>query len=304
MMINNHIRLLHPIGRGATAEVWAAHHQGLRMQVAVKMVLEEALARHGTLAERLAREAQAMERIDSPHVARLFERGVTSDGMPYIVMERLHGKNLAKRLVHDGPLDPGTVLEVLRQTGAALDAAHAAGVVHRDVKPQNILLTQPRGRLVVKLLDFGSARLTYELHRPEPTPLTAPDVVLGSPAYLSRDVLLEPDDVDHRADLWALAVSVFKCLTGVLPFRGDDVMTTCSAILDGELARASRLRGTLSPSYDRWFARVFSSDPCDRPKSGAQMAASFARMVPADHLDHALPMSSEPAPSSRPSWVG
>jgi serine/threonine-protein kinase len=194
------------------------------------------------------------------------------DGTPYIVMELLEGESLEDRLLR-GPLGVQEAGDVLRQVGKALDAAHQMGIVHRDIKPGNVFLAQTEHGCLVKVLDFGyaksidSAAVSCEL--------SSPGMLAGSPAYVSRDLLIDPSALDHRADLWALTVTIFKCLTGDLPFKGEWLGETCEAIIEGRLRRASKLRTELGPRSDAWFSRAFSFDPADRPASGLALSHSF-----------------------------
>ncbi|MBI4953313.1 MAG: serine/threonine protein kinase, partial [Myxococcales bacterium] len=273
--ITDKLRLVRRLRQGAMGELWVAEHTTLKTEVAVKLILDEATERFGDLEQRFALEAEATAKVHSPHVVRIFDCGQTKDGAAYIVMELLEGESLQEHIERSGPFGPTEVGEILRQAGRALDAAHAVGIVHRDVKPQNIFLSYMHGEPHIKMVDFGSAK---HLGPRQERPQTAPDLVVGTPAYVSPDQLANPGTVDFRTDLWALGVTVYKCLTGELPFRGDDMVETCNAILEGKLYAPSRARPSLGKVYDAWFVRVFHPDRSLRPQSGGEMAQSFAAL--------------------------
>jgi serine/threonine protein kinase len=292
--ISSELTLSRRLGGGAMGEVWLARQSTLGTDVAVKFILDHHLQNDPSAAGRFRREALSAARIHSAHVVSILDHSQTEDGTPYIVMELLEGECLDDYIAREGPLSPEQTAEVLRQVGAALDAATELGIVHRDIKPQNIFVTaEPDGsRLRVKVMDFGNAK---SVTSPVEAGLSSPGMLAGSPAYLSRDLLLDPDDLDHYADLWALGVTAFKCLTGDLPFRGDWLPDTIDAILEGRLRRPTKLRPELSGSCDLWFGRVFSFDRADRPACGDEMAQSFAEAVGVDAAPS--PALSTPNPS-------
>jgi serine/threonine-protein kinase len=241
--------------------------------VAVKFILDDALQTVPNAAKRFLREAVTASRIQSRHAVETYDYAIAPNGVPYITMELLKGESVKSRLERGGPLSIFEVSVLLDQVGQALDAAHALDIVHRDIKPENLYIDfDHRDGLQFKVLDFGNAK---SLVSPVVSNVSSPGMLAGSPAYVSPDLLLDPDDLDGRADLWALGVTAFKCLTGELPFQGQNLMQTVQAILDGELRRPSRLRPGLDPACDAWFAAVFSELPPQRPQSGRDMAASF-----------------------------
>ncbi len=274
MWVDDKVRLVRVLGRGSMGEVWVGFHRSLKTEVAVKLILDANADVDAAM--RFTREARAAAKINDPHVVRIFDHGSTAEGVPYIVMELLDGVTLQQRLTM-GRLSIQQTLRIAEQVGRALDAAHRAGVIHRDVKPQNVFLLSGGDGLYAKLVDFGSALLRIPGARRE----TRPNLVVGSPAYMSRDVLLDPEAVDPQLDLWGLSATLYKCLTGSLPFMGKNVATVCAAIIDGRLRRPSRLREGLSPLFDAWFAKAFHIDPERRPQSGTELARTFREVVEA-----------------------
>jgi serine/threonine-protein kinase len=290
LRVSDELQLSRRIGFGSMGEVWIARHVTLATDVAVKFIHDEALRTIQAAEERFRREAENARYIQSQHVVSVFDYARMSDGTPYLVMELLEGETVEDILEAQGPLAMEEVADLLWEVGAALDAAHALGIVHRDIKPANVFAHQgPEGR-VFKVLDFGNAKLIAQSFGSN---LSSPGIVAGSPAYVSRDVLLDHNDLDRRVDLWALGVTAYKCLTGELPFRGTSINDTCEAIVEGKLRKASRSRGELGTAADEWFARVFSFDPRERPNTGAAMATSFVTA-----LGLSLPPSEPSAPRS------
>ncbi len=277
LRVSRDLVLLRRLGTGAMGEVWAAQHEGIRREVAVKFILDDALQQIPNAGKRFLREAVNAARIRSPYVAQTFEYAFTPDGIPYIAMELLEGESIHDRIKRQGPLSLYETSIVLRHVGAALDTAHGLGIMHRDIKPQNVFLSlDGRRGLQAKVIDFGNAK---SLVAPVVANVSSPGMLAGSPAYVSRDMLLDPDDLDRRADLWALGVTAYKCLTGDLPFRGHFLMETVQKIIDGELRPSSSLRAELGPQCDSWFERVFADASGLRPQTGADMADSFAAQM-------------------------
>ncbi len=281
--INERVQLTGRLGRGAFGEVWLAHHTGLGAEVAVKLISSSPRSEIDDAFLRFRREAEVAARIHSPYVVRTFDHGLMHDGTPYIIMERLIGRTLGEELRAAGPLGLDQVLEIARQVGSVLDEAHAAGVVHRDIKPQNIFLLAGVEETFVKVLDWGSAKRRTALA----AEVTDPSLVLGSPAYFSRDVLLDPRRVDGRTDLWALTVTLYKCLTGALPYRGAELGDMCAAILDGEVVPPRRHRPELPQAIDAWFIAALHHDPGRRPPSGAELVSSLGRAAQSRARRHA-----------------
>jgi serine/threonine protein kinase len=211
MMVTPNVRLVRPIGEGAMGEVWVADHLTLKTQVAVKFISEEMDLSDPEVLGRFKREASTAAQIKSPYVVQTFDQGVTPHGTPYIVMELLDGESLGDRLDRTGWLSLRQTAQVLAHTAKALNAAHKLGIIHRDIKPDNLFLVPTDDRLMVKGLDFGIAK---EAHLPKMGGLTSPGVLVGTPEFMSPEQILTPGEVTFRADLWALAVVAYLCVTG------------------------------------------------------------------------------------------
>jgi serine/threonine-protein kinase len=201
------------IGAGGMGVVVAAVHKVLGQRVAIKFPVP-ALRRASEGRERLIREARACAQLRSEYAVRLLDVGTLDDGSPYVVMEYLVGRTLAERLLEEAPLPRAEAIDSLVEACEALGEAHAKGIVHRDLKPSNLFETHRfDGSRVIKVLDFGIAK--YRAHAGEDA-LTVTREVMGSPAYMAPEQLRSTRDVDARADIWALGVTLRELLTGKL----------------------------------------------------------------------------------------
>lgn len=200
------------IGEGGMGVVLAARHEGLNTNVAIKLLREQALG-HSDIVGRFMREARAAVSLRSEHVARVFDVGTLEDGRPYIVMERLEGKDLGDVIEQDPPLAVSVAVDYVMQACEAIAEAHAAGIIHRDLKPKNLFLTHAvHGRPLVKVLDFGISKVDPS-KSPNEMALTRTTEVIGSPSYMSPEQLRSARNVDARTDIWALGVILYELLT-------------------------------------------------------------------------------------------
>jgi tRNA A-37 threonylcarbamoyl transferase component Bud32 len=214
-------RLVEPLGSGGMGAVYRAEHVHMKKSVAVK-ILHRHMTTNKEVVARFEREAVAAGRIEHPNVAAATDFGQLSDGSFYLVLEYVEGKSLGL-LMDQGAMDPGRALRIARQIADGLAAAHAAGVVHRDLKPDNVLLFERDGVLdIVKVLDFGIAKVHIEEgsgHKP----LTQIGTIFGTPQYMSPEQG-QGRTVDARSDLYALGVLLYEMLAGKLPFDADDLV--------------------------------------------------------------------------------
>jgi eukaryotic-like serine/threonine-protein kinase len=216
-VVADRFRLIRMIGRGGMGSVWQAQDCRLDNQCAVKFI-EAELAKIADAQARFEREAKAAAQLRSPHVVEIKDYGVW-EGRPYIAMELLDGEDLGKALAKaGGKLPAGQVGSVIQQVCRALTKAHAAGIVHRDLKPDNIFLVNDDDRQLVKILDFGVAKQTSHAIEGSNTKTGA---MLGTPYYMSPEQAQGIKSVDARSDLWSLAVIVYHCITGRVPFESE-----------------------------------------------------------------------------------
>ncbi|MFW5740213.1 MAG: serine/threonine-protein kinase [Myxococcota bacterium] len=219
-VVGDRFELLHALGQGGMASVWAARDRKLDCEVAVKF-LDPGLAASEEAAQRFEREALAVSRIPSIHVVRVIDYGVTEHHEPYMILERLHGYDLEELLERKKRLPLAMVVQITKQACRALASAHDAGVIHRDIKPANLFLTEDGPDLFVRILDFGVAKMEAAQGR-DVRKLTRPDELLGTLEYMSPEQVLGSDaPIDGRADLYALGVVAYHALTGEAPFPGE-----------------------------------------------------------------------------------
>ncbi|MBW2523059.1 MAG: serine/threonine protein kinase, partial [Deltaproteobacteria bacterium] len=266
--VTDNVRLERLLREGAMGQVWVAEHLTLELHVAVKFMSKKLTANEGELRARFIREAATAAKIKSPHVVQTHDQGFMSDGTPYIVMELLEGESLADRLSRDGSIGLPETGQIVLQVSKALSRAHGLGIVHRDIKPENIFLCRGEDGLIVKVLDFGIASHT-EL--PE-SGWDEADTLAGTPQYLSPELFKEYADLDGQADLWALAVVAYRCLTGRLPFAGQTLGLLSLSVLSGDHERPSSIRSDVPAVVDAWFTRAFARDKESRFPSAKELA--------------------------------
>ena len=254
-----------PIARGGMAEVWEGYDEVLSRPVAVK-VLQAHLAADGVFLERFRREAVTAARLGHPGITATFDTGI-DQGTAFIVMELVRGRNLRQLLADYGRLEPWQAVAVTRQVADALAYAHQAGLVHRDVKPANILLVEDElGSIRVKVTDFGIAKAGLE----SGGDLTRTGMVLGTPKYLSPEQI-RGSDPDSRADLYSLGVVLYEMLVGEPPFVGENDMATALAHLNERVPKPSASVRGVPGGLDRVVTDLLAKSPARRIQSGAEL---------------------------------
>jgi serine/threonine-protein kinase len=286
-MVTPHVRLVKKLGEGGMGSVWLADHLRLESQIAVKFIDPLLIAKHPSVKSRFRREATAAARIHSPHVVRTYDHGELDDGTPFIMMELLEGESLGDRLERAGPLSLHQTATVIVQSCKLLRKAHKLGIVHRDLKPDNIFLVDSSAGgsddepyegfddLFVKILDFGIAKQVTR----DGSFATMTGAMLGTPEYMSPEQILSAKEVDHRADLWALAVVAYQCMTGRLPFSGETLGAVFQSVLAGRFPPPSQTPGRLPRELDPWFERALHRDPVARFQSARELANAFVAIA-------------------------
>jgi serine/threonine protein kinase len=267
-------RLISEIGRGGMGSVWRAQHLGWEAPVALKIMNRDITA-HPEAVARFEREVRLAAGLRSPHVVQVLDHGVDeATQTPYIAMELLEGESLARRLKRTGRLSPASTFQVFSQLARALTRAHAAGIVHRDLKPDNVFLVQNEEESLTKILDFGVAKWTApDLSE---SGLTRPGSVVGTPYYMSPEQIQGAPDIDHRADLWALAAIACECLTGRRPFEAPDFAQLAVLLLGNINRPLPSSLGPVPPLFDAWFLRATDPDISRRFQSVRAMAQALA----------------------------
>jgi serine/threonine-protein kinase len=281
MMVTPSVKLVRQLGEGGMGAVWVADHLALHTQVVVKFIAS-GLKGSKEAQERFSREAAAASQVKSPHVVQTFDHGITDDGIPYIVMELLEGRDLGEYLDRDAKVAPDLVVEILGQLARALDRAHERGIIHRDIKPGNIYLCDSgrSGEVFVKLLDFGIAKgveLSGILNRVDSGTKTGS--MIGSPFYMSPEQILGSKDLDHRSDLWSVGVVAYEMLTGRKPFDAETMGGLAIRIHSEPLPLATTANPDLPIAVDAWFARACARDVKARFASAKEMTEELARAL-------------------------
>ncbi len=265
--------LVELLGEGGTGQVWRARHALLARPAAVKVLRPDALGRHAL--ERFELEMQVTARLDHPNTVEIYDSGRTEDGQFYYAMECLDGLSLQRFARAHGAQSPARVVHLLRQVCASLAEAHAAGLVHRDVKPGNIMLCRRAGELdVIKVLDFG---LVKDLAAPA-AEATAMNGLAGTPGYMSPERLKPGAEVNARCDVWAVGAVAFRLLTGRDLWSGS-LAEILAQIVTQEPPRVSAFApGPLPAGLDELVADCLQRDPALRPADAVVLGARLAAL--------------------------
>jgi serine/threonine-protein kinase len=275
-------------------EVWLANHKGLDIEVAVKFMRRE-VADDPVSVSRFEQEAKLAARIKSRHVVEVLDYDVTETGVPFIVMESLRGQDLETVLENGRTLGIADTARVLVQVCKALTKAHSIGIIHRDIKAENVFVVQEDGAPLVKVLDFGVAKETAMAHG-----ISLSGTTVGTPAYMSPEQLFHPKELDRRTDLWATAVLVYRCLTGAFPFEGESFPSVCLSVSKGKFAPPSAVNSGLPACLDGWFKKAFHKSLDARFTSAAEMSEAFmAELAKAELLPSWADGNVDAVPSRR-----
>jgi len=250
------------IGYGGMGSVWKATHTGLGEPVAIKLVAAEFVRSEEAL-RRFDTEAKAAAKIASRHVPHVFDNGLLEDGTPYLVMELLQGQTLFARIHREGPMQLPEAIGILDQCGRALTRAHSLGIVHRDIKPDNIFLAQSVDEdlgYIVKVLDFGIAKLVDA----GDVSSTRTGAILGTPTFMSPEQARGIRSIDARTDLYSLGLVAFTMLTGNLAFKGETLGDLLLQICVEPLPDLCAAAPWLPPLMDSWFKKACARNPNDR----------------------------------------
>ena len=261
------------LGEGGMGVVYRARHAMLRRPTAIKLLPEDKAKEHGVA--RFEREVQLTAELSHPNTVAIYDYGRTPDGIFYYAMEYLEGINLEGLVREFGPQPPARVVHLLRQVAGALGEAHGVGLIHRDVKPANIILCQRGGAPdVAKVVDFG---LVKAIEGAPPSPeVSALDVIKGTPLYLSPESISAPEKVDARSDLYALGAVGYYLLTGTNVFEAPSVIEVCSHHLHTAPEPPSQRLGRAVPAkLEAVILACLEKDPGRRPQSARDLAAAL-----------------------------
>jgi serine/threonine protein kinase len=309
-------RILRKIGEGGMGIVYEAIHVVIEKSVALK-VLREDFSHREDVVERFRQEAKSASRIGHEHIIDISDFGVTPSGAHFFVMELLHGRDLAEELELGGPLPTRRVLGIALQCAKALEAAHAKGIVHRDMKPENVFLTRrDTGEDFIKIVDFGIAKMSdMETGRALPgKKITKSGMIFGTPEYMSPEQAAGKA-LDHRVDVYALGIIMYELMTGRVPFMGDTFMGILTQHMFEQALpmRAAYPACTTPPEVEQMIMRSIAKNPDERPQTMGQFAAELSHLlavVPVTssmpppgtltHLDQRPVLLSRPPASGRP----
>jgi serine/threonine-protein kinase len=255
-----------------------ATHLVLKDRVAIKLLRRHLVADDHAVA-RFVREAQSAARIKSPYVARVVDVGTMDNGSPYLVMEFLEGSDLGAIVEKKGPMPLDTALRCALQTCEALAAAHASGVIHRDIKPGNLFLTRGQdGVPALKVLDFGISKVVEPLENAD---LTQTQRSMGSPFYMSPEQMRSARKVDVRTDIWSLGTVMYEIITGVPPFVAETIPELYALVLDKESRPTPmmELRPEVPPELNNVVQICLSKDPAGRYANVAEVAAALSLLA-------------------------
>jgi serine/threonine-protein kinase len=268
------------VGQGGMGAVFEATHTEIGGRYAIKVLLDK-YAQRDAIVRRLKQEAQLATSLEHEHIIRVTDFGNTDDGRTYVVMEYLEGESLAECIARESKLPEQRILRIASQTASALAAAHAKGIVHRDVKPENLFLLKRKEQDFVKVVDFGISKSlrASEEQEPEAPRLTQTGMVLGTPLYMSPEQARGDENLDHRVDVYALGVIMYEAATGRVPFSGTNYLSVISQVLNEQPKPLRDLRPELSEEFEAIVAHAMAKDRTHRYASANDMLADLNALI-------------------------
>jgi serine/threonine protein kinase len=272
------------IGRGGMGVVYQARDTKLERTVAIKMLTPK-YTRDEQQRERLRREARAAARLSHPGIATVYSLDECEEGL-YMVCEYVRGQTL-HQIMAGGPLPFSTLLDMAIQIAGALAAAHAQGIVHRDLKPENIIQSESG---IIKILDFGLARVEPKEETPSTARLTKTGMFLGTPAYASPEQLLG-SEVDRNADVFSFGILLYELASGKHPFGASNSLSTVARILEAEAPDLTQMNGAIPKEFDRIVRRCLNKKPADRYPDTSDLLAELERLTERKDAEQKEPSS-------------
>ncbi len=261
------------IKHGGMGSVYAGKHVLMDKTVAIK-VLRTSLAADNDVVARFSREAKAASRINHPHAVSVTDFGEDENGVVFLVMEYLHGRTLKEVIKAEGPMAIDRALEIVRQVAGALDVAHQQGVVHRDLKSDNIMVSRTNGDEWAKVLDFGIAKIQQPPGGRD-IDITAPNLVIGTPQYMSPEQCSQSAPLDARSDIYSLGIIVYEMLAGHVPFTGESPTVIMMKQVQDPPPPIKEARPDLPEALEKVVTKALAKQPADR----FQTAGGFAEAL-------------------------
>jgi serine/threonine-protein kinase len=291
LVLHDTYRLERLIGEGSMGAVYEASHLRLRRRFAVKLLLPSAAAPAESMA-RFRREAEITSELGHPNIVEVVDFNRTDDGATYIVMEHLEGEDLGTR-IRRGALELAEAESILRQAASGLQAAHELGVVHRDLKPQNLFLARRRDEVVVKVLDFGISKVLSSQSR-----MTRAETLMGTPSYMAPELATgNAVDATPRTDIFGLAAIAFEMLAGQPPYVGVSVLAVLYKVVHEPTPSVRSLCPSVPAAVDAVLQQAMAKDPAERFTSMDELADAFSRALGATAIERS---ASPAATAERP----
>jgi serine/threonine-protein kinase len=302
-VIADKYRVERVLGRGGMGVVVAAMHLHLDQRVALKFIIPGAVGDDTQAIERFLREARAAVRLKSEHVAKVLDVAKLPSGSPYIVMEFLEGQDLSQVVELEGAIQAERAADYVLQACEAIAEAHAMGIIHRDVKPQNLFLTKGLGGVpLVKVLDFGISKVRNA--NGVDSALTRTASVMGSPMYMAPEQMRSARAADARSDIWALGVVLYTLLTGGPPFEAETMTELALKVVQDPHPPVSARRPGVAPGLSAIVDRCLAKDPANRFSDVSDLAFALSDFAPpasrllAENTRTILRRNTDPPPRS------
>ncbi|HWB09542.1 MAG TPA: protein kinase [Pirellulales bacterium] len=269
--------VLDKVGEGGMGQVFKAEHRRMKRIVALKLLPSHATSSK-SLVDRFYKEVELAARLSHPNIVTAYDAG-ESRGLHYLIMEYIDGRTLSDHLKASGPLSVEQAMNCVLQAARGLEYAHTEGIIHRDVKPSNLMVSQ---RGVVKILDLGLARLEHSLAVPLPAgnaELTTSGQVLGTVDYMAPEQSYDSRSADHRSDVYSLGCTLYRLLTGHPPYAGETMMQKLLAHREQPIPSLREKRGDVPPALDALYQRMVAKASDDRPQSMNEVVGSLESLM-------------------------
>ncbi len=267
-------QLIRRIAEGGMGEVFLAEHTLMNRHCAMKLI-NPRWSLDPELLGRFEQEVQVLAGISHPNVVQIFDFGFTDEGIFYCVMEYLEGRNLQDIVNETGPMSARKLIKILLEVGDALDVIHTGGIIHRDVKPSNIMLSKSSSGETAKLLDFGLIKVVSRQDQEQQ--LTQEGAIIGTPAYMSPEQAAG-DEVDHRTDIYSLGAVACFAMTGIHIFERSSTVETMTAQIVAEVPSMAETNNPIPPQLQDFLYRCLSKDPGCRFQTAAEFSQSLRRI--------------------------